>query len=224
MTDTRTATPVLTATGLAKRYARASEAVLDGASVEVAAGELVVLTGPSGSGKSTLLAILAGLDTADDGLVTLAGSPADESTGPAAWSRLALVPQALGLLDDLPVDEAVGLPLRLAGMPRDDETEAVRDVLDRLGLTRVRRRFPWQLSLGEQQRTAIGRAVVGRPDIVLLDEPTAHQDARSTRRILEVLDDRVFRGGAVLIATHDPAVVEAADRRLALSGGRVVAA
>ena len=100
----------------------------------------------------------------------------------------------------------------------------MREMLDRLGLARVRRRFPWQLSLGEQQRTAIGRALVGRPDIVLLDEPTAHQDARSTKRILDVLGDRVFRGGAVLVATHDPAVVEAADRRLALVGGHVTAA
>ncbi len=211
---------LLAATGLDKRYSHEAVAVLESAALELAARELVVVTGPSGSGKSTLLAILAGLDDPDGGEVTLRGTLGT----PVPWGQLAFVPQALGLLDDLPVDEAIGLPLRLAGRSRREEDDAVDRVLHRLGRASVRHHLPWQLSLGEQQRTAIGRAVVVEPDVVLLDEPTAHQDNTSTQRILDVLCDLVFRGAAALVATHDPAVVEVADRHLRLVGGTLVAA
>jgi len=213
--------PLLRADGLAKRYGPASASVLDQAELQLAPGELVVLTGPSGSGKSTLLAILAGLDTADAGTVALPHGNGTGSGADATWRQLALVPQALGLLDDLPVDEAIGLPLRLSGVSRADEAAAVQAMLERLGLTRVRRRLPAEISLGEQQRTAIGRAIITEPDVLLLDEPTAHQDARSTRRIVDLLRERTAAGGAVLVATHDEAVVELADRVLRLAGGAV---
>jgi putative ABC transport system ATP-binding protein len=208
----------LRATGLVKRYG-AGGTVLADATLVLHPGELVVLTGPSGSGKTTLLAILAGLDEPDEGELSMGSAP---TRRPPVWQDVAFVPQALGLLDELPVDEAVGLPLRLGGASRQEQRRRVDAVVERLGLTGLARRFPDELSLGEQQRLAIGRAVVVEPDVVLLDEPTAHQDARSTGRILDVLSERAAGGGAVLIASHDDAVVGAAHRVLRLEAGTIL--
>jgi putative ABC transport system ATP-binding protein len=218
MSAPSTTNAALRASGLTKRYG-AGETILAGATLALHPGELVVLTAPSGSGKTTLLAILAGLDAPDEGELSI-GSPA--GIRPPAWRDVALVPQALGLLDELPVDEAVALPLRLGGASRQEERRRVDAVVERLGLAGLAKRFPGELSLGEQQRTAIGRAVVVEPAVLLLDEPTAHQDARSAERILGVLRERAEGGGAVLIASHDDAVVDAGHRVLRLEAGTIL--
>jgi putative ABC transport system ATP-binding protein len=175
--------------------------------------ELVVLAGPSGSGKSTLLGLLTGLEAPTSGRVHGAAA------GVAPWSVQAIVPQSLGLLEELTLEENVRLPLRLAR--RNEEPGRINQLLDRLGLGDARARRPGATSLGEQQRAAIARALVLRPRLVVLDEPTAHQDARSRDRVIQELGRAAFEGAAVLAATHDPAVRAVADRCLWMAGGHL---
>ena len=190
---------------------------LDVVSMELSAGELVALTGPSGSGKTTLLSLLCGWTDPDAGIVrvgTSGGSP-----GSVQWSELALVPQALGLLDDLTVEENVALPLRWRDPPPG--TPTVAELLEMFGLTHLAARIPPETSLGEQQRTALARALVAGPQIVLADEPSAHQDAAWTSEVFLVLRRIADAGAACLVATHDPAALAVADRVLRLESGHL---
>jgi putative ABC transport system ATP-binding protein len=179
--------------------------------LELRPGELVVLAGPSGSGKTTLLGLLTGLELPDRGRVW------GTAAGDRPWAVQGLLPQALGLLEELTLEENVRLPLRLAGRP--DDGARVGGLLDSLGLGDARGRLPRQTSLGEQQRAAIARALVLRPPVLVLDEPTAHQDARSRDLVIDALARAAFEGAAVLAATHDPAVRAVAHRRLWMQDG-----
>jgi putative ABC transport system ATP-binding protein len=188
-----------------------------GVSLRLAAGEITVLAGPSGSGKTTLVNLLAGFEAADAGAVQRPG----DGTAPT-WSDLAVVPQALGLLDELTVAENVTLPLRL----RDGRVAAgararVEELLDALGVGQVGGHQPSEASLGELQRGAIARALVVEPTVLLPDEPTAHQDAASKKRIVDAVTAAARAGTAVLAATHDPAVLDIADRRIRMADGRL---
>ena len=182
--------------------------VLDAVSMELRAGELVALTGPSGSGKTTLLSLLCGWTDPDSGSVAvgLGGG----KVGDVQWSELALVPQALGLLDDLTVHENVSLPLRWIDAPPG--VHGVEELLEMFGLAHLAGRIPPETSLGEQQRTALARALVCGPAIVLADEPSAHQDAAWTEEVFNVLRRIADEGAACLVATHDPHAIAVADR------------
>lgn len=181
-----------------------------GVSLELRPGELVVLAGPSGSGKTTLLGLLTGLEAPD------AGDVRGSAAGARSWQVQGLLPQALGLLEELTLEENVALPLRLA---HRTDAGRVGDLLDRLGLGAARRRLPRQTSLGEQQRAAVARALVLRPPLLVLDEPTAHQDAGSRALVIDALARAAFEGAAVLVASHDPDVRAVAHRRLTMAGG-----
>jgi putative ABC transport system ATP-binding protein len=209
--------PVVELHAVSKRYRRGSETVhaLEGASVTIGAGELVALVGPSGSGKTTLLNLVCGWETLDEGEVRWGPSVGDRS---AEWSMLAIVPQALGLVEELTVRENASLPLRF---PAPRAPADVDDVLARLGLTGLARRPATGTSLGEQQRTAIARALVARPLLLVADEPTAHQNAAWARTLLGELRAVADDGGAVLVATHDRELLGAMDRVVTLHDGRV---
>jgi putative ABC transport system ATP-binding protein len=210
--------PVVELVGVSKRYRRGSETVhaLEGASVAVGVGELVALVGPSGSGKTTLLNVVCGWEAPDEGELRW-GPSVGERAG--EWSRLAIVPQALGLVEELTVRENASLPLRF---PSDREPEDVDEVLARLGLTDLGHRPSTGTSLGEQQRTAIARALVARPQLLVADEPTAHQNAAWARTLLGELRTVADAGGAVLVATHDRELLGAMHRVVTLHDGRVV--
>ena len=218
---------VLVATDLEKRYrpvwpgADPAEVpsihAVRGVSLSLAAGEITVLAGPSGSGKTTLVNLLAGFEGPDAGAVHWPGD-----TSRPTWSDLAVVPQALGLLDELTLTENVTLPLRL----RDGRVGAgararVEEVLDALGVGHVGGHQPSEASLGEQQRGAIARALVVEPTVLLLDEPTAHQDAAARKWIIDAVATAARAGTAVLAATHDSAVLDIADRRIRMADGRI---
>jgi ABC-type lipoprotein export system ATPase subunit len=212
---------LLEAHGVDKSYRRGAERVhaLREVSLALFPGELVALVGPSGSGKSSLLGVLAGWEEPDAG--RLSWSPALSGTGAdLPWSDLAMVPQALGLLDDLSVRENVALPVRLrdrrdaAGQGRTEE------LLDRFGLVELADRPPSETSLGQQQRAAVARALVLTPQLVLADEPSAHQDAAWVADVFAALRHATHeRGGACLVATHDPDALRFADRILSLVDG-----
>ncbi len=216
------ANTVVDARGLEKSYLRGDEHVhaLREVSLVLHPGELVALVGPSGSGKSTLLNVLCGWEKPDDGsmrwTVELAGTSPDR----LPWGRLAIIPQALGLLDDLTVGENILLPARLTGRlaelrPRADE------LMESLGIAHLAGRYPKQTSLGEQQRCAASRALLLSPTLLLADEPTAHQDSGWTDAIFARFRELLRNGGACLIATHNPETWGYADRVLSMHDGHL---
>jgi ABC-type lipoprotein export system ATPase subunit len=219
--------PVLEARGLTKTVGegRAARRVLDGASLDVDAGEVVAVLGRSGSGKSTLLHVLGALDRPDAGRVLLAGRDITAQQ-PSAQARTRLrhigfVFQSFHLIEELSGEENVLLPARLPGARPGGERRG-RALIDSLGLAPLADRRPHELSGGEQQRLAIARALVNDPELVLADEPTGNLDQENGANVLALL--RGLSDRAVVLVTHEPEAAAIADRTLQLDGGRLVPA
>jgi putative ABC transport system ATP-binding protein len=179
--------------------------------------EVVALTGASGSGKSTLLLCLAGILVPQGGRVTLDGQEIsaldDDDRCRVRRERLGLVFQSSELVAELTLAENVALPLELLGEGRRAAWNAAVDLLDELGIAELAQRRPAQVSGGQAQRAAMGRALVHRPAVVLADEPTGALDTRNADVVLGLmLQAARRRGSAVIVVTHDPAVAAAADR------------
>ena len=221
--------PAVEVTDLAHAFRRGgrTEAVLDGVSLRVAPGESVALLGRSGSGKSTLLNLVGGLVPVQGGEVRLFGESLagldDRARTLLRRRRIGFVHQAFNLVPTLSVADNVTLPLALDGVPARARAEALRALLEAVGLEGRGADAPDTLSGGEQQRVAIARALVHRPPLLLADEPTGNLDAKSGRRVLELLgglvrDGNGGGGAAMLVVTHSLEVARIADRALALSG------
>jgi putative ABC transport system ATP-binding protein len=196
---------------------------LRGVSLEVYAGELVVVSGPSGSGKSTLLACLAGLDEPDGGMVRIDG---DQLTRLAEESRARLRARTIGvlyqhgnLLSHLSVAANVALAQELAG--RREAAGRRAALIERCGLTARSHARPAALSGGELARAGVAVALANDPPVLLADEPTGELDRATAERVIGLLRDRADQGTAVLVATHDRVVAAAADRELSLHDGRL---
>lgn len=201
-----------------KSYQRGSEAVTALADVTftLTPGQLVALVGPSGSGKTTLLNVLAGWEQPDRGRVVWPGRPGSPSQHD--WSQIGFVPQRLGLLEELTVGENITLPLVLGSTSRPSSPDAL---VAALGLDGLMDRFPDEVSLGEQQRAAIARALVLTPPLVVLDEPTGHQDEHAAKLVLDALRQACDQGSTCLTATHATEIVDVAHRVLYISDGRL---
>jgi ABC-type lipoprotein export system ATPase subunit len=215
---------IVRAQGLVKTFGRgrAARRVLDGASIEVAAGELVAVVGRSGSGKSTLLHLLGGLDRAEAGTIELAGQRVDgrseRDLARLRASRVGFVFQFFHLIPELSGAENVALAARLPDAAPGAQ-ERGRALLERLGLEDVAGAMPHELSGGEQQRVALARALVNDPDVVLADEPTGNLDQEAARVVLDVLREIAAEGRAVLLVTHEDAATAAATRVVRLREG-----
>jgi ABC-type lipoprotein export system ATPase subunit len=211
--------PVLSARGVTRVFRRGSEEVraLKAVDLELIRGELVALVGRSGSGKTTLLNVLCGWEPADEGSVSFAGT--NSSVSELGWRNIALIPQSPGLLDDLSAVENVGLPHRLAGTLGPATRTGVEQMLESLGLDGLADRLPMEMSLGEQQRTSVARALVANPDVLLADEPTAHQDELSMQRVLHAIRGLVDSDHACLVASHSAEVLDCADRVVEMHDG-----
>jgi putative ABC transport system ATP-binding protein len=203
-----------------KRFHRAAESVLalDDVSLDIYTGEFTVAAGPSGSGKTTLLSIMAGFERPDAGEVLAHPPLPPERQG---WQHVAFVPQALALLDELTVAENINLAARLNPAPGQGDLPVPEELLERLEIGHLADRYPSQTSGGEQQRTAIARALRLRPVLLLGDEPTGHQDRARVDLVLTVLRQHAYNGAAVLVTSHDLEVIEAADRVITLADGRI---
>jgi len=245
--------PVLIdASDVRKTYRRGPEEVhaLNGVSFRLNAGEVVALVGPSGSGKTTLLNLLCGWEHADAGDVRWPGAkemPAERRQ----WVDLAILPQSLGLVEELTVRENIELPIRLrrerladlnghepetngngggsGKRSKKEESRAVRDayreriddLMEALGLSKFAERGPFEISLGEQQRTALARALVLRPKLLLADEPTGHQDAQWGRGVFGVIREAASQGTCCFIATHNQEAAKFVDRMLGIQDGQL---
>ena len=198
--------------------------VLDGLSLSVRSGEIVLLQGPSGSGKTTLLQITGCLLRADAGCVELAGEELNNAKEDARTTtrqrHLGFCFQHFHLLDALTVRDNVMLGLRLKRQPMD--SERVSEVLEMLGLSRKSDKLPRDLSGGEKQRVAFARALVGRPTLLLADEPTSQLDAHAAEAVAQLVRTSVKESGcAALITTHDTRLHPVADRICTMNEGKI---
>jgi len=212
---------VLQAERVSKSYRRGpyvTTAVRD-ASIELRQGELATLLGRSGSGKTTLLTLLGGWQLPDRGGFRWRGVAAEPSALP--WDELGYLPQRFGLLPELSVRENVQQPARLAGKLAE-RAAAAESLLERLGLAGLADRPPQETSIGQQQRAALARALVLGPAVVLLDEPTSHQDAGWRDRVWELLADLAAGGTSCLIATHEEEAALVSSRVWRVEEGAVV--
>jgi putative ABC transport system ATP-binding protein len=216
---------VLSVRNLTKTYRSAGEpiAVLRGVNLDIGSGERVALTGESGSGKSTLLHLIAGLDQADDGEITLADTAlsglADAGRAALRRDRLGLVFQQFNLIPSLNVRDNLAFQSRIAG--RHDAAWQ-DELVERLGLGNLLHRYPEQLSGGQQQRVAIGRALAVKPLLLLADEPTGNLDEATADDVLALARDLVARTGCgFLMVTHSTRLAATLDRQIHLSSGLV---
>jgi putative ABC transport system ATP-binding protein len=225
-------TTALRAQGLSKivQDATGSLTILADIDLSIESGETVAIVGASGSGKSTLLGLLAGLDVPSRGSVQLFGEDlfARDEDGRARLraEKVGFVFQSFQLLPHLTALENVLLPLELSGRVPDgaDATAAARALLARVGLAERLGHYPKYLSGGEQQRVALARAFVGRPPILLADEPTGSLDARTGEAVIELMFElNRERGSTLVLVTHDPIVAARCGRRIELAAGRIKA-
>ena len=204
------------------RYPRAARDALQGVECRFRAGEVAAVVGPSGSGKTTLLSIMAGLDRPSGGEVLVDGKKLSEMDLDAYRRQyVSVIFQAFHLFPLLTVLENVCFPLELLGAGEKDAREQARRNLELVGIGEEKhRRYPSQLSGGEQQRVAIARALSSGAKILLADEPTGNLDGENSRNIVDILTRLAHEGGyCVVIVTHDPAIAEAADAVYTVADG-----
>ena len=213
--------------GIEKVYRtdRIETVALADVNMEVAQGEFISVMGPSGCGKSTLLNLIGLLDAPTRGTVQINGSPIatyrDRALAAVRNKEIGFVFQTFHLIGDLSVLDNVQVPLLYRRMSNAERRRLALAALDRVGRSARVHHFPSQLSGGQQQRVAIARAIVGRPRILLADEPTGNLDSQMARSVLELLEEINGRGTTILMVTHDPELAARASRNVHIIDGQV---
>lgn len=201
---------------------------LDGVSLDIADGEYVTICGASGSGKSTLMNILGCLDVPTSGRYLLDGEevPAldDSRLSRIRGSRIGFVFQNFNLIPTLTARENVELPLMYRGVPRKQRYEAAMEALEQVGLSSRADHRPSEMSGGQQQRTAIARAIAARPSMILADEPCGNLDSRSGRVVCEILEALHLCGKTIIMITHDENAARRAERLIRIADGKIARA
>jgi cell division transport system ATP-binding protein len=210
--------------GVSKTYTRDAFA-LQNVSLNVDKGELVYLAGPSGAGKSTLLKMIAAIERPTSGRVIVNGHDIGKlkrSSVPFLRRNLGLIFQHQRLLNDRSILANTMLPLLVSGATNGQAEQRARAALDKVGLLDRAKSLPLELSGGEQQRAAIARAIVNRPQIILADEPTANLDRAAADKVLEALHAFHSVGVTCMISTHDEQVLDGAARVIRLEHGNLI--
>ena len=199
---------------------------LDKVNASVEQGEFVAIMGPSGCGKSTLLHILGLLDSATSGTYLLDGQDvsgySERQRNALRKGMLGFVFQSFNLIDELTVQENIGLPLLYMGVPASERRKRVEEAMARMDITHRANHFPRQISGGQQQRTAIARAIVTRPKLILADEPTGNLDSRNGKEVMGLLSELHREGTTIVMVTHSQHDAGYADRIVHLFDGRVL--
>lgn len=199
---------------------------LRGVSLNVDKGEFVAVMGPSGCGKSTLLNIVGLLDNPTEGSYVLDGTDVsalkEKNRTALRKGKIGFVFQNFNLIDELNIEENVELPLRYLNISASDHKKRVAEVLERMGIAHRAKHFPQQLSGGQQQRAAIARAVVGRPSLILADEPTGNLDSKNGREVMDLLTELNREGTTIVMVTHSQRDAAYTHRVINLFDGKVV--
>ena len=199
---------------------------LNGVSLEVKAGEFVAIMGPSGCGKSTLLSILGLLDNADEGRYYLDGKEVghlkEKERTQYRKGRIGFVFQSFNLIDELTVEENVELQLKYLKVSRVERKKRVEEILRKMNLSQRATHYPQQISGGQQQRVAIARAVVGKPQLILADEPTGNLDSQNGHDVMDLLSRLNDEGTTIVMVTHSQHDAAYAHRVIHLLDGEIV--
>ena len=199
---------------------------LRGVSLNVDKGDFVAVMGPSGCGKSTLLNIVGLLDNPTEGSYVLDGTDVsalkEKNRTALRKGKIGFVFQNFNLIDELNIEENVELPLRYLNISASDRKKRVAEVLERMGIAHRAKHFPQQLSGGQQQRAAIARAVVGRPSLILADEPTGNLDSKNGREVMDLLTELNREGTTIVMVTHSQRDAAYTHRVINLFDGKVV--
>jgi putative ABC transport system ATP-binding protein len=199
--------------------------VLKGVMLNVAKGEFVALYGPSGSGKTTLLNLMSGIDRPTSGKILVLGEDLtiqdEDFLAEFRCDNVGYVFQSYNLVSTLTVAENIAFPMEWARKPAAEIEARVEELLETVGLQHRANHFPAQLSGGEQQRVAFARALANDPELVLADEPTGNLDTKNGQKITEMLRQLKADGKTVIVATHDPELMQLADRTVCLEDGRL---
>lgn len=198
---------------------------LNGVNIEVEDGEFIAIMGPSGCGKSTLLNILGLLDSPTEGKYWLnneeVGHLKERERTAYRKGRIGFVFQNFNLIDELTVEENVDLQLKYLGVGKAERKERVLDILRKVKLSHRAKHYPHQLSGGQQQRVAIARAVVGKPSIILADEPTGNLDSKNGMEVMQLLSELNDEGTTIVMVTHSKHDATYASRIINLFDGQV---
>ena len=199
---------------------------LNGVNIDVKNGEFVAIMGPSGCGKSTLLNILGLLDTPTEGKYWLGdeevGHLTERERTAYRKGRIGFVFQNFNLIDELTVEENIDLQLKYLGIGKAERKERVLEILRKVKLSHRAKHYPHQLSGGQQQRVAIARAVVGKPSIILADEPTGNLDSKNGMEVMQLLSELNEEGTTIVMVTHSKHDATYASRIINLFDGQVV--
>jgi putative ABC transport system ATP-binding protein len=215
-------------TGIVKRYIMGEETLmaLAGVDLHIGRNEYVALIGPSGSGKSTLMNLIGCLDTPSEGTYVLNGRDTstmnDNELAQVRNQEIGFVFQSFHLLPRLTVLENVMQPLVYRGMPRAERKALATEALQKVGLGNRLGHRPNQLSGGQRQRVAVARALVGKPSILLADEPTGNLDSRTSAEIMALFDEVHRSGQTVVVVTHEPDIAAYCERTLRVNDGKIV--
>ncbi|GHG07491.1 ABC transporter ATP-binding protein [Thalassotalea marina] len=201
---------------------------LSNINITITKGEYISISGPSGCGKSTLLSILGLLDTPTGGTYKLSShdvtSLDKDQRAHIRNGKIGFIFQAFNLISDLTVAENVELPLSYrTDISKSERQQMVKDALTQVDMQHRANHFPAQLSGGQQQRVAVARAIAGKPDILLADEPTGNLDSKNANAVMELLDKLHANGATICMVTHDPRSASRADRIIEIFDGKVVA-
>ena len=220
-------TVAIRATDLVKSYSQGVRA-LDGVTLEVNSGEVLVVMGPSGSGKSTLIRTFNGLETLDGGALDVLGVPLDATHGErqvrAIRKRVGMVFQQFNLFPHLSILDNITLaPIKVQKRAKADAEQRAIELLDQMGIREQARKYPAQLSGGQQQRVAIARALALDPEVMLFDEPTSALDPERVKEVLDAMRQLAQGGMTMVVVTHELSFArEVADRVMFMDRGQVV--
>jgi putative ABC transport system ATP-binding protein len=213
---------------VSRYYQKGSETIraVEDVSLQIQSGDFIAIQGPSGSGKSTLMHLVGALDWPTQGQILFAGQDIskmnDRSLSLLRLKRIGFIFQSFNLIPDLDVLQNVALPLKYAGVKKQEREEQVRHALETVRMGHRLNHLPGELSGGEEQRVTIARALVHRPDVILADEPTGNLDFTNRDNMLTLFADLHAAGQTIVVVTHDPIVAQAASHQWRMQDGKLL--